>query len=131
MLSLAMLLAFKNLYAPLIFSSLSSPFAPRIVTQFFIMHCLQPTKFQHLISAFRSLKAATVNAIVNHVTVDACQTVAQLRSQCAVECGPPVLRLLMGFRARVLGRDLCDNLQHRKNFDDFHSLLQQHFLNDN
>ena len=87
MLSLAMLLTFKNPYAPLLLSSLSSPFAPRIVTQFFIMHCLQPTKFRHHISAIRSLKAAMANPLTNHVTAGACRTAAQLRSQCAVDGG--------------------------------------------
>ena len=42
-----------------------------------------------------------------------------------------MLRPFMGSRARVLGFDLCDNLQHRNNFDDFHNLLQQHFLSEN
>ena len=127
-----MLPAVTNPYAPLILSPLSSPFAPRTVTQFFIMHCLQPTKYQHNIwASFRSLKAAMANAIVNHVTADACRTVAQLISQCAVEGGPSVLRLLMGSRARVLEFNPCDNLHHRKTFDYFRSLLQQHFLNDN
>ena len=71
------------------------------------------------------------NAIVNHVTTGACRTVAQLRLQCAVEGGPPVLRLLMGSRALFFGFDPCGHLHHRNTLDYFHSLLQQHFLNDN
>lgn len=31
----------------------------------------------------------------------------------------------------VVGFDLCDNVQHRRNFDDFHSLFQQHLMSDN
>ena len=47
LLLIAELLAVTNPYAPLLVSSIFLPFAPRTVTQFFITHCLQPTKFQH------------------------------------------------------------------------------------
>lgn len=70
------------------------------------------------------------NVIVNHVMASACETVAQLRLQCVVEGGPPVLRLIVGIKARVLGFDLFETLLHRKPFDDFHNSLEQHFLND-
>ena len=68
---IAELLAVTSPYAPLLPSSLSSPFDPRTVTQFFITNCIQPTKFQHHIFAIRSLKPEIVNVIVNHVMTGA------------------------------------------------------------
>lgn len=92
---------------------------------------LERRNVQHHIPAIRSRKTVMANFVVNHITAGTCRTMAQLKSQCAVEGGPPVLCLFVGSRARVLRFDLCDNFQHRKNFDDFHTLLQKHLLNDN
>ena len=70
------------------------------------------------------------DVFVKHVTGGRASSLAHLRQQCADLNTEPVLRLLMGFRARIAGFDVCDNIDNRKYFSDFEREIRPNFLAD-
>ena len=89
---------------------------------------LQGAKYEHPIGDILRLKKKVADFIVLHVTAGRALSVAALQRQCSAPEGSPLLRRLMGNRARMMGFDVLDAIDNIKQFSDLETHLRHDFF---